>query len=152
MRGPLRILIEMAERGRARAARALAGELAALRTTQGRGELLERYYADYLARAEQRARAGIEGGTLRDLKRFIARIDDAHAQQAREHAALEQRVAAARSEWNEAERRLQAFRALARRREALAEARERRAEQRQQDELSARRIPGHLDSHANDDR
>jgi flagellar FliJ protein len=152
MRGPLRILIELAERSRDQAARVLASELAALHTTRGRSELLGRYYADYAARAERQARAGIEGGTLRDLKRFLARIDDVQAQQALEHASLERRVAAARSAWSDAERRLQAYHALERRRDAVAAARERRAEQRQQDELSARRTHPRHDSPTDDRR
>jgi flagellar FliJ protein len=139
MSGSIERLIELAGRRCDDAARALAQAARAQEDSRRRGLLLAQYRTDYRARLERVAREGIDGATLGNLRRFLARIDEAQAQQRSDEAAGEARVEQARRAWQEARTRLEAFAALGRRRAAALAQRARRIEQRAHDEAAARR-------------
>jgi flagellar FliJ protein len=140
MRTPLDTLIELAERRCDEAAKVLAAHLKVQAELQHRGATLEQYRSDYLLRLETVARAGIDGASLRNLRRFLARLDEAQAQQQRDAQACQARVAQARAAWQAAQRKMEAFAALERRRDAAQALHVRRIEQRVQDEAAARVI------------
>lgn len=144
MSDPLKVLVELARlRGEA-AARALAAEIAAYSECERRGRLLEEYAREY---AERLARAGSSGAraeALARLRRFLRRIEIARSEQAREAAAGGKRIEAARSLWQEAERRKRSFEAIAARRARALERARLRAERRAEDEIAARRALSHI--------
>lgn len=139
MRSPLAVLIELSQRRCDDAARALAARAAEREDAARRGTLLERYRLEYTAQLERTARAGVDGAALRNMRHFLDRLDEAGVQQQREAEDRARRFAEARTAWQAAQRKFEAFAALDRRRVAAAALRERRAEQRGQDEASARR-------------
>lgn len=140
MRTPLDTLIELAQGRCDEAAKALGAHLRMQRELQHRGATLEQYRSDYLLRLETAARAGIDGASLRNLLRFLCRIDAAQAQQQHDAQACETRVAQAQAAWQAAQRRMEAFATLDRRRDAALALQARRVEQRLQDEVAARTI------------
>jgi flagellar FliJ protein len=140
MRSPLAVLIDLAQRQCDDAAKALAARAAAHDEARQRGAVLERYRGEYAERLMQTARDGIDADSLREMRRFLARIDEAQAQQQRDAEACVRRLGEARDAWQAAQRRFEAFAALGRRREACRALATRRTEQRGQDEAAARRI------------
>lgn len=140
MRTPLDTLIELAQRRCDEAAKALAAHLKLRGELQHRGATLERYRSDYVLRLDTAARAGIDGASLRNLRRFLARLDEAQAQQERDSQACQARLAQAQAAWHAAQRRMEAFATLDRRRDATQALHARRIEQRTQDEAAARVI------------
>jgi len=99
MRTPLDTLIELAQGRCDEAAKALGVHLRMQGELQHRGATLEQYRSDYLLRLETAARAGIDGASLRNLLRFLRRIDAAQAQQQHDAQACETRVAQAQAAW-----------------------------------------------------
>ncbi len=140
MRTPLDTLIELAQRRCDEAATALAAHRKVQGELQHRGATLGRYRSDYVLRLESAARAGIDGASLRNLRRFLGRLDEAQAQQERDAQACQARVAQAQAAWQAAQRRMEAFAALDRRRDMALALQARRVEQRLQDEAAARVI------------
>jgi flagellar FliJ protein len=145
MSGPIERLIELAGRRCDEAVRTLAQHTGAREESRRRGTLLAQYRTEYTARMQARAREGVDGTSLGNMRRFLSRIDEAQAQQLGDESSCEARVLQARALWQEAKRRLEAFAALARRRATEDARRERRAEQRTQDEAAARRHRDHGD-------
>lgn len=138
MSGALTTLIELAVRRCDAAARAVTAQLAAQRACALKGEMLAQYRAEYVSRQAITSRAGTDGATLRNLAGFLAKLDEASAQNAREGADCIARIASAQAAWTEARRTLEGYEALARRNEGRLALKARRAEQRQQDEFAAR--------------
>jgi len=136
--GPLTALLELAARRCDAAAQAVAAEFAAQRACVMKGQMLAQYRAEYVTRQSATARNGTDGATLRNLAGFLARLDEASQQNARENAESAARVASAQAAWNEARRTLEGYQALGRRNEQRAAVKARRTEQRQQDEFAAR--------------
>ncbi len=143
MTGPIEALIELA-RGRCDlAAKAVVEQLAGQRAARLKDEMLVQYRGEYLERQARTTRAGTDGATLRNLAGFLAKLDEARAQSARELAEMDARVARARIEWSAAKRKLEGYLALQRRDEGRRAVRARRSEQRQQDEFAARSARDH---------
>lgn len=140
MRTPLDTLIELAQGRCDEAAKVFAAHLRMQGELQHRGATLDQYRSDYLLRLETAARAGIDGASLRNLLRFLYRIDAAQAQQQHDAQACETRVAQAQAAWQAAQRRMEAFATLDRRRDAALAIQARRVEQRLQDEVAAQTI------------
>jgi flagellar FliJ protein len=138
MKGPLAVLLDLAQRQCDDAAKALAAQAAAREECRRRGALLERYRGEYVARLEGAARGGIDGGWLRNMRRFLDRIDEAQRQQRLDNETSARRFDEARAAWQAAQRRREAYAALDHRRVAVEALGERRAEQRAQDEAAAR--------------
>ncbi len=138
MSGALATLIELAARRCDAAAKAVAGQLAAQRTCALKGQMLTQYRAEYVARQAAASKAGTDGATLRNLAGFLAKLDEASAQNELEGVECAARVAGAQESWTAARRTLEGYEALVRRNEGRIALKARRIEQRQQDEFAAR--------------
>jgi flagellar FliJ protein len=129
-------------RHRADAAAAQMGQLARrLDESQGKRDMLASYRDEYRARLDAAARHGAALATLANFRAFVARLDDAVAQQEGEAAFWRERVAEARARWRGERRSLDAYAALSDRRAERAARAEARRDQRRQDEFAARIRP-----------
>lgn len=137
---PLATLIELASERTDQAARRLAELLKAQAGVAERLALLQQYRDEYVARFEDRLRAGLSVSQLQNFQGFVATLDGAIEQQREMARQAEARLAQGRTDWQASKRRLGAFDTLAaraRQQEALAAGRQ---EQREGDERSATRF------------
>lgn len=132
---------EVALKRRDDSARGLAR--AVRRETEARQklDLLIEYRLDYRARFERASRAGIRGETLRNYQKFLANLEQAIAQHTQTVNALQNDVAAARSQVHREQRRADSYEILEERRNSASLAHERRREQKFTDELATRPLP-----------
>lgn len=137
---PLKVVQDLARFREEAAARAVG--LAAARLAEGRqkAEVLRSYREQYARElAEAAARGGLDAARIRDTLAFIARIDDALAQQSLEIERLETHWQASVGEWGDRRRDLRTCDTLEQRHLDRLAAVERRLEQRVTDEWSDRR-------------
>ena len=134
----LTLLTDLADERRDRAARKLARALAMLKDSESRLVLLETYCTDYRARLAQSAANGVAPDEMRNFRDFIARLEEAIAQQRAEVAALQHGVAECRSGWLLERRRKQSFEVLIERADLDAREAEARRLQKLVDEFAGR--------------
>lgn len=137
---PLDTLINLAKEGADEAARIL-GQLQAERAqAQKQLEMLQDYRHDYLKRLQQSMQSGMSAADCHNYQRFISTLDDAIVQQINVLRTVEDNLVRGRLHWQQQQRKLNAFDALAERQaRAVRQAKERR-EQRTSDEYSARMV------------
>ena len=108
----LAMLTDLADERHDRAAKKLARALSMLKDSESRLALLQDYCADYHARLAQSAASGVAPAELRNYREFIARLEEAIAQQRTEVEALNKGVADCRTGWMLERRRKQSYAVL----------------------------------------
>lgn len=132
---PVQQVLENSEQARARE---LGEGQKRLADAETRLAELKAYHADYHRAYRQRAENGTGVTTLRDFQAFLARLEQALAQQEKVVAAAHEQVAAQRRNWQGAARQVQAVESVVDRwRSAEARAGEQR-EQKETDERAQR--------------
>ncbi|HYG43596.1 MAG TPA: flagellar export protein FliJ [Bordetella sp.] len=135
---PLDTLIGLAKESTDEAARVLGR----LNTERNHAEqqlsMLQDYRQDYLDRLQAAMRSGMSAADCHNYQRFIGTLDDAIGQQTAVLRQADTYLAQGRTHWQQQQRRLNSFDALAdRERRALAVL-ETRREQRASDEFASR--------------
>ena len=140
MRDPrqLTMLTDLAHERRDAAAKKLGRSLAFLQESQKRLALLAQYRDDYRRRLATAAAGGVSGDELRNFRDFLARLDEAIAQQASEIQTLTQGVADCRVRWLAERRKQRSYDVLNERADFLARESEGRRLQKILDEFSGR--------------
>jgi len=135
---PLDTLIGLAKDSADDAARAL-GRLSAERNhAEQQLSMLQDYRQDYLARLQAAMQSGMSAADCHNYQRFIATLDDAIGQQAAVLRQADSHLAQGRTHWQQQQRRLNSFDALAERERRAQAVVETRREQRASDEFAAR--------------
>ncbi|GAB1579012.1 flagellar export protein FliJ [Bordetella petrii] len=135
---PLDTLRGLAKDGADDAARAL-GRLNAQRNhAEQQLSMLHEYRQDYLARLQAAMQSGMSAADCHNYQRFIATLDDAIGQQVTVLRQADDHLAQGRAHWQQQQRRLNSFDALAQREQRALAAREARREQRANDEHASR--------------
>lgn len=122
--------------------RRLGQLIAAEQSAKSRLQLLEQYREEYAQRFKEAAVNGLTPPALRNYQDFIARIDEAIAQQGRAVAESEQNTADGQAAWREQNKKLKAIDTLSQRHDARERYRENKLGQKEQDEFAARRRGG----------
>lgn len=134
----LALLTDLAHERREKAATRLARANAILKDSETRQRLLEQYCVDYRGRLARSAANGVSPDEMRNFREFIARLEEAIAQQRAEADALRQGVAACRTEWLLERRRKHSFEVLTERADLAAREIEARRLQKLVDEFAGR--------------
>lgn len=135
---PLDTLIGLAKESTDDAARALGRLNAERNHAEKQLSMLQDYRQDYLQRLQNAMQSGMSAADCHNYQRFIGTLDDAISQQTAVLRQADTHLAHGRVHWQQQQRRLNSFDALAdRERRALAVAESRR-EQRANDEFAAR--------------
>ncbi|MCD0506173.1 flagellar export protein FliJ [Bordetella petrii] len=135
---PLDTLIGLAKESTDDAARALGRLNAERNHAEKQLSMLQDYRQDYLQRLQNAMQSGMSAADCHNYQRFIGTLDDAINQQTAVLRQADTHLAHGRVHWQQQQRRLNSFDALAEReRRALALA-ENRREQRANDEFAAR--------------
>ncbi|OZI22357.1 flagellar export protein FliJ [Bordetella genomosp. 7] len=141
---PLDTLIELAKENADDAARALGR----LSTERNRAEqqlaMLQDYRQDYLQRLQAAMQSGMSAADCHNYQRFIGTLDDAISQQGAVLRQADAQLAQGKLHWQQQQRRLNSFDALAQRERRAHALRETRREQRASDEFAARRAYRHF--------
>lgn len=138
----LQLLLEQAEAARDAALQALQQAQARAAQAHAQARSLGDYQQQYDQRWQQQFSS--EGGSAQILqlqRQFGQRLSDAIGQQGAQAQLLDARVNAARLQLQERELRVASVRKLVERRQAEAQLREHKAEQKRSDEFAARRRP-----------
>lgn len=134
----LNALIELATEQRD----AAATELGALHSERARSqsqlEALVAYRAEYGQRLAHAMADGLSMHRLDNDQRFLAALDEAIAQQEQVVAKSENRLASGKNQWQDRQRRLKSYDALAERHRVGEARREARREQQDNDEAAGR--------------
>ena len=135
---------EVAEQRRDASARGLARLVTRAREADENRQLLLEYRSDYHARFETASRTGMRGEWLRNYQTFLAKLEQAITLQTEAMTALQQEVAEAKARVDSEQRRADSYQIIDDRRNHANLAGERRRQQRLQDEMATRAIPGLL--------
>lgn len=138
----LRVVQERAQVREQDAGRVVGQAAARLAEARQKSETLQVYREQYVQRMMQTAESGVDAGSLRELLAFIARIDDALAQQDIEIARREAHWRNMVAQWNERVLELRTYDTLEQRHLDRLAGIERRLEQKLTDEWAARRRSG----------
>jgi len=106
--------------------------------------MLHSYRQDYMLRLQNTIENGVSASNYQNFRRFIETLDAAILQQNKALAHMEGRIRDSQRHWNERQRQLNAYEALATRRQCLVRERQARAEQRLYDEAAANAYRRHL--------
>lgn len=135
---PLEMVRTVAHQRADDAARTLNGHASRLRSAEEKLTQLEQYRDEYQAQRVAAMRRGMQAGRLRDYESFLARLEEAIAQQRvdvdRARAVWEQAL----QYWQELDQRSQAMDTLRARHELSERSRENKLEQKGQDEAANR--------------
>ena len=134
----LAVLAELAVERREAAGRRLRQSIDLLQASLQRLAMLERYRDDYRGRLARAGAGGVAADELRNFNGFLARLEEAHAQQRAEVEALERGVREQRGRWLDERRKERSIDVLAERAEDAARVAESRRLQKLLDEFSAR--------------
>lgn len=135
---PLDTLIGLAKESTDEAAR-LLGRLNAERNhAEQQLDMLQDYRQDYLQRLQTAMQSGMSAADCHNYQRFIATLDDAISQQLNVLRQADTHLAQGRVHWQQQQRRLNSFDALAARERLASAVRETRRDQRASDEFAAR--------------
>lgn len=134
----LQLLQARAEDATQEALRRLAELQDACRESESRLDLLRRYRDEYRAKLDAATANGMSALQLNNFRAFLARLEEAIAQQNADVAHWRDVVLRGRSDWQDAERRARSFGVLNDRRAAEMRHATARREQKQNDEYAAR--------------
>jgi flagellar FliJ protein len=135
----LRVVQERAQFREEEAGRVVGQAAARVTEARQKSEALRVYREEYVQRLMDTGNAGVDGAGLREMLAFIARIDDALAQQDAEIARREAHWQATVAEWNERVLEVRTYDTLEQRHLERLAVRERRLDQKLTDEWAARR-------------
>ncbi|HEX4327067.1 MAG TPA: flagellar export protein FliJ [Burkholderiales bacterium] len=131
-------LIDLSQTKSDNAAVRLAKATARLGESEQKSQVLRGYRDDYRARLEAAARRGAAAADLANFRAFIAKLDEAVAQQGNDETFWREQTALARTEWQNEQKQLQSFTTVASRRRDEHTRAQNRREQKSQDEFAAR--------------
>jgi flagellar FliJ protein len=134
----LNTLIDLATDARDAAAVALGQLCQTRQQSQQRLDALLAYREEYRARMAAALADGVSMASLDNYRRFLAALESAIARQRTALADNDTRVAGGKRQWQDRQRRLQSFDALAERRRAARARIETQREQRASDEYAQR--------------
>lgn len=135
---PIQMLQSRAEDATQEALRRLAELQGACRESESRLGLLQRYRDEYRAKLDAATHNGVSALQLNNFRAFIAKLEDAIAQQDADVAYRRAAVLRGRADWQDAERRARSYAVLNDRRAEQARYIATRGEQKQNDEYAAR--------------
>ena len=135
----LALLCEVSQDRRDAAGRRLGNAITLHAESAARLELLLRYRDEYRARLTEGSARGVTADELRNFREFLARLEQAIAQQKNEIEALARGVEECRGRWLAERKRGLSYDVLADRAGSAAREREARLLQKQMDEFSGRR-------------
>ena len=131
-------LIDLSQTKSDNAAVRLAKITGQLNESEQKSRMLQGYRDDYRTRLEETARRGGAAADLANFRAFIAKLDEAVAQQANEEQFWRENSDRARAEWQAEQKQLQSFTTIATRRRTQIERAENRRDQKNMDEFAAR--------------
>jgi len=134
------MLIDLAQQSTDEAARRLGVLHNEQSNAQKQLALLQDYRQDYLERLQNAMQKGISAADCHNYQRFIATLDNAISQQRLVVSRADEELALGRLAWQQENRKLNSFGALAQREARARQAQEARREQRASDEYSARLV------------
>lgn len=137
-RRQLAMLAGIAEKRCGAAGERLGRSVAALKESQSRLALLERYRDEYGKRLSVATLQGMAGDELRNFRDFLGKLDEAIAQQRADVEGQARGVGDKRAQWVEERKKEMSFDALSARAEVDERARDDRRQQKLFDEISAR--------------
>ena len=135
---PMQTLQERAEDATRDALRRMSELMKTCRESESRLELLQRYRDEYRIKLDNATRTGVSALELSNFRSFLAKLEEAIAQQSADVAHWQAAVLRSRADWQEAERRARSYGVLNDRRAEQARGRAARIEQKQNDEFAAR--------------
>lgn len=135
----LQPLLELMQTRTDEATRQLGKLIAAEQNAKSRLQMLEQYRAEYAQKMSEATAQGITRSALHNFRDFLARIDQAIAQQSTAVFASEQSTVAGQNHWKEQNKRLKAIDTLSLRHDAKERWRDGKLEQKIQDEYVARK-------------
>lgn len=121
------------------ATRRLGKLIAAEQSQRSRLEMLEQYRSEYAQRLREATKQGVTRLVLLNFQDFLARIDEAIAQQRIAVENSEQSTKAGKDHWQEQNKKLKAIDTLSVRNDARLRYQENRQDQKLQDEFSSRK-------------
>jgi len=131
-------LIDLSQTKSDSAAVRLAKATTQLGESEQKSRVLRGYRDDYRARLDAAARRGATAADLANFRAFIAKLDEAVAQQGNDENFWREQTAHARTEWQAEQQKLQSFTTIASRRRHEHERAQTRREQKTQDEFASR--------------
>ncbi len=135
----LQPLLELMQTRSDEATRNLGKLISAEQNARSRLQMLEDYRAEYANRLREESEQGLTRLKLQNYQDFLARIDEAIAQQRLAVKESEQSTAAGQAQWKEQNKRLKAIDTLSQRHDARERVRDGKLEQKLQDEFSSRK-------------
>ncbi|MDR1888294.1 MAG: flagellar export protein FliJ [Zoogloeaceae bacterium] len=120
------------------ATRQLGQLIAAEQNAKGRLRLLSQYREEYAQRFRDAQTAGLTLQSWQNYQDFLAKIDEAIAQQGNIVAASEQNTAAGQQHWQEQHTRMKAIDTLSIRHQKTQDKKQNKLEQKQLDEFAIR--------------
>lgn len=138
MRNTFDTLIDLSQTKSDSAAVRLAKATTQLGESEQKSKVLRGYRDDYRARLDAAARRGATAADLANFRAFIAKLDEAVAQQDNDENFWREQTARARTEWQTEQQQLQSFTTIASRRRSEHERAQSRREQKAQDEFASR--------------
>jgi len=135
----LQPLLELMQTRTDEATRQLGKLIAAEQNAKSRLQMLEQYREEYAQRLREATTQGITRSVLHNYQDFLARIDQAIAQQDNAVRQSEQSTAVGQDHWKQQNKRLKAIDTLSLRHDARERWRDGKQEQKIQDEFSARK-------------
>lgn len=131
-------LIDLSQTKSDNAAVRLAKVTTQLNESEQKSRMLRGYRDDYRARLEAAARRGAAAADLANFRAFIAKLDEAVAQQANDEAFWREQATRAKTEWQAEQKQLQSYTTIAARRRSEVELAQARREQKMMDEFASR--------------
>jgi flagellar FliJ protein len=135
----LQTLVDLAKAQSSAAATALAKEIAGLRDSEQKVDLLQNYLDDYRVNLQQQMLSGLKASQLHNSQNFIQQLELAIAQQEKAVITFNNQVSIAKQLWQECERKLLTFETLTQRAKSKAALIEARLDQKNTDEFAARK-------------
>ena len=135
----LQPLLELMQTRTDEATRQLGKLIAAEQNAKSRLLMLEQYREEYAQRLREATAQGITRLVLHNYQDFLARIDQAIAQQSNAVRQSEQSTAIGQNHWKEQNKKLKAIDTLSLRHDARERQRYGKLEQKLQDEFSSRK-------------
>lgn len=135
----LQPLLEIMQSRADEATRKLGKLIAAEQSQRSRLEMLEQYRSEYAQRLSEATKQGVTRLVLLNFQDFLARIDEAIAQQRIAVENSEQSTKAGKDHWREQNKKMKALDTLSVRHDARLRYQENRQDQKLQDEFSSRK-------------
>jgi len=139
----LETLIDLTTQQSNEAAKLLGQVVRHQQEAQERFDLLQSYRQEYADRLQQRMTQGLSPESYGNFSRFLQGLDRALAQQSMVLEQSRRNVESARASWQQHERKRLSYGTLVQREQLAAQRLAVRQEQKQTDELAARRRPTH---------